>query len=236
MFALDQEGTADGGEGLTVSGQFGSITIGNPSSAIDAVDDKTEILEIMDPLSGNADSTVLWKLPTFAEGLSVYASYAPTDGDSRTALTGDEGGITAVDDNESDGDSALDEAGVSIAYQMGPVRFAYGQNDEAAEENTFAGLQYSANGVMVAYEQNEKDVTGTKTDYTSFAAMYTMGDLSLRGLTTTQKSGGTTAKDRTAYGLHYNLGGGATLVIEAGSEDKATSKGEFSAVGVMYSF
>ena len=237
VFNLDQEGTADGGEGVTVSSAaFGSVTIGNPSSAIDAVDDKTEILELMDPTSGNADSTVLWKLPTLVDGLSVNVSYAPTDGDN--SGSNETNSLLAIDGNESDGDTANDESGVSFAYQMGPVRLAYGQNDEATEENTFVGLQYKANGIMVAYETNENKVTSTSvtTDHTSVAAMYTMGDASFRYLATGSKVAGADTVDRSAYGIHYNLGGGATLVVETGSEDAASSLGEFTGVGIKYSF
>ena len=236
VFNLDQEGTADGGEGVTVSGTFGSVTIGNPSSAIDAVDDKTEILELTDPTSGNADSTVLWKFPTFVEGLTVNASYSATDGDNGGA--NETGSLLAIDGNESDGDTANDESGLSFAYQMGPVRVAYGQNDEADEENTFVGLQYSANGIMFAYETNENKVisTTTTTDHTSMAAMYTMGDASFRYLTTKSEADGVDTVDRTAYGVHYNLGGGATLVIETGSEDEAATLGEFTGVGIKYAF
>jgi len=166
-------------------------------------------------------------------------SYSPNDGGANVIGTAANGITTlAGDEVQGDNDQALDESGVSIAYQMGPVRLAYGQNDEAAEENTFAGLQYNANGIMVAYEQNETTASSTNvsTDNTAVAAKYTTGPISIGYLTTNRKSAGTTSIDRTAYGVHYDLGGGLKAVIEAGSEDKQTSKGEFTGFGLKYSF
>jgi len=236
---ITASGSNDGGEALTLShASFGSIAIGNPSGAVDAVDDKTEILELMDPTIGNADSTVLWTLPTLAEGLTVYASYSPTNGDAAAITkTSDVGGITTGADN-SWGDSANDDAGIALTYQMGPVRVAYGQNDEAAEDNTFMGVQYSANGLMAAYETNETKTTSTnaKVDQNAFAVSYTMGDVAIKALTTTKKNSTATTEDRTAYGIHYNLGGGASFIVETGSEEKLTSKGEFVGAGVVFKF
>ena len=236
---ITASGSNDGGEALTVShASFGSIAIGNPSGAVDAVDDKTEILELMDPLVGNADSTVLWTLPTLAEGLTIYASYSPTDGDAANITnTTTVGGITTGADN-SWGDSASDDAGIALTYQMGPVRVAYGQNDEAAEDNTFMGVQYAANGLMAAYETNETKTTSTnaKVDQNAFAVSYTMGDIAIKALTSTKKNSTATTQDRTAYGIHYNLGGGASFIVETGSEEKLTSKGEFVGAGVVFKF
>jgi len=236
---ITASGSNDGGEALTLShASFGSIAIGNPSGAVDAVDDKTEILELMDPLVGNADSTVLWTLPTLAEGLTVYASYSPTNGDAAAITnTTTVGGITTGADN-SWGDSASDDAGVALTYQMGPVRLAYGQNDEASEDNTFAGIQYSANGLMAAYETNETKTTstGAKVDQNAFAVSYTMGDIAVKALTSTKKASTGTTQDRTAYGIHYNLGGGTSIIVETGSEEKLTSKGEFVGAGLVFKF
>jgi hypothetical protein len=232
--------TTDGedyyGEGITIShASFGSITAGNPSGAVDSIDDRSEVLQMMDPTKGHSDSAVLWTLPTLAEGLSVRVSYSPTDG----AAAQPTGTIVNGTTNYSNNNTAIadDESGFAVTYDLGMVSVGYGQSDEASQEATYVGLTLNTNGLMVGIDSSEyKNNDGTKDDAVSIGATYTMGDVSLRGITSTFKDDGTKTKDRTAYGINYNLGGGATLIVESGSEDEETTKGEFTAVGVMYKF
>ena len=252
-FKLTQAGADYYGEGISLArSDFGKVSIGNPAGALDAVDDKAEVLELMDPLTGSTDAMVLWQLPTMVENLAIYASYSPKDGNADT-VTGSITGSTIDYPNDSTG-IADDESGLALQYTMGSVTFAYGQNDEASREATFAGVTYSANGLKVSYETLEQEYTaavtttasdraasatiaaGTEYESKVIGVQYDMGDVSLRALTTSRDTDGTQTHDRTAYGIHYNLGGGATFIAEAGSEDKASAQGEFTGVGIRYKF
>ena len=224
------------GEGITRShASFGSITAGNPSGAVDSIDDRSEVLVFMDPTAGHSDSAVLWTLPTIAEGLSVRVSYSPTDGAAAQPTDTIVNGTTNYTQNKTG--IADDESGFAFTYDLGMVSLGYGQSDEASKESTYVGLTLKMNGLMVGIDNSEyKNNDGTKDDAVSIGATYTMGDVSLRGITSTFKDAGDKTKDSTAYGINYNLGGGATLIVESGSEDEQAAKGEFTAVGVMYKF
>ena len=232
--------TTDGndyyGEGITLShASFGSITAGNPAGAVDSIDDRSEVLQHMDPTAGHGDSAVLWTLPTLAEGLTVRVSYSPTDGAAAQPTGTIVGSWTNYPNNKTG--ILDDESGFALAYDMGPVSLGYGQSDDATKESTYVGATLKMNGLMVGIDNSEyKNEDGTKDDAVSIGVTYAMGDVSLRGITSTFKDDGTKTKDRTAYGINYNLGGGATFIVESGSEDEETTKGEFTAFGVMYKF
>jgi len=253
-YSLNGTGGADGGENITIThAAFGKIAVGNVSSGIDAVDDKTEILESIDPLTGSADSSILWTLPTFVEGLAVNLSYAPKDGavaqpDPGFDATADEFKMSLGMEGDSTG-RADDESSVGVAYQAGPVRIAFGtgsqisqldarEDVDVAQDVTFFGAQYKANGIMVALENTkfEQTVGGTEDEARSIAASYEFGEASLRVLNTKFEADGVDLVDYTAYGVHYNLGGGLKAIVETGSDSQGSLEHEFTTVGLKYSF
>jgi hypothetical protein len=235
VFTLTQAGGDWYGEGITVTHpSLGSVTMGNPAGAIDAVDDKSEVLELMDPTAGHKDSAVLWKLPTFVEGLAVNVSYSPED-TYDDQITGSI--TTGASYNNGNTGVGEDESGFSVQYTAGAFQVAYGQSNYATNvDASYMGAKYSANGVMIAIDNSEYDNAGSMEDAVSIGASYTMGDLTVKGLTSTYKDDGTKTQDRTAYGVHYDLGGGLTVIVETGSEDTATTAGEFTGMGVRYKF
>ena len=242
-FTLTQDGNDYYGEGITVShASIGKIQIGNPAGAIDAVDDKAEVLELMDATSGHKDSTVLWTLPSFVEGLTLNLSYAPKDAQAEDLSTSIVNGFTNYDmQGTSAGDrtaGAQDESGFSAQYSLGGVQIAYGQSNYASDiDASYIGVKYSNSGLMVAIDNSEfKQQDGTNDDVVAIGATYTMGAISVRGITSTYKDNGTKTKDRTAYGVHYDLGGGATLILETGKEDVVSTKDQFTGVGIRYKF
>ena len=242
-------GKADGGDGIKIAHpSFGSLHIGNPSSAVDSVDDKTEVLELFDPLTGNNDTDIAYTLPTIIENLTLVLSYGAEEGDNPDAGTdfSNNGGVNA----ETDQESTRDESGAAFAYQAGPIRFAYGIQDEASEDNQFMGVQGKLAGFMVAYETNTCDATaadgciadssaGNEYESTSLALTYTMGDVEVAYLDTDRELTGTAGaiNDWSGFGITYDLGGGASVGIESGESDGSADGGaDYTALGVQYSF
>ena len=236
VFNLTQDGNDYYGEGITVShASFGSVMMGNPAGAIDSVDDKAEILELMDGTAGHKDSYVLWTLPTLVDGLSLKVSYSPEDVNDDRITNSQTNGTTNY--NVAGTDAGADESGFAAQYEMGAFQIAYGQSNYATNTDaSYIGLKYSANGLMVAIDNSEYDIAGSIEDAVTIGVSYTMGDLTVKGLTSTYKDDGTEEQDQTAYGVHYDLGGGLTAILETGKDKVATGEGDFTGMGLRYKF
>ena len=207
----------DGSSSLTISGQFGTIDMGDTSSALDAVDDVTDWGYELTTGTGNEDASVLWTLPSMVEGLTVNLS---TSADSTSA----DSAITAGN-------------GYSVKYTVGDGSIRYGINDNEDEtEQTYVALTYSMAGVGFAIEEfTTTTAAGVDTDNDAMALTYSTGDLTLAVETLETSSAGTTSADITTLGVHYSMGGGLTAFVEQKDDDKDVSA-ETTAIGLAFSF
>jgi hypothetical protein len=211
----DNTVAGNGGDTLVLAGPFGTLELGDTSSAADKFDDRGEFGAF---LNGNAttagDAAVGWTLPTLVEGATVYVSY-----------TGD---------SSSEGDA---HSGVGVQYTSGPVTVAYAKNTEEANQSdlTYVGATLSMSGITVTVDSMEDEGGGTKIDEKLVGVKYSMGDATVYANNLDYKSGGTKTKDITAYGLHYNLGGGVTAFVEASSDDKNAAT-DSTGVGLSMAF
>jgi len=207
---------SDGGENITVSGTFGSISIGDVSSALDNVGDYTDIAPHDGTFAADGDDgSVLYVLPTLVEGLKLSVSHTPEDTDNNF------GGNTA-------GDS------FSAAYNFGAGEVYYGSQSRAGETDMTAyGVKYSFGPLTVAYESGDSD---TDEEHTGIAATYTMGDTSILFESQESDDGGTIDVDDTIIAVKHNLGGGLTIYAQSTQEDQASSPVDKTYVGVNYVF
>lgn len=208
---------SDGGTSLTISGPFGKIDAGDASSALDAVDDVTDWGYELTTGTGNEDASLLWTLPSMAEGLTVNVSMSA---DSTSA----DAGITAG-------------SGYSAKYSVGDGDIRFGINDnEDDTEQKYVAATYSMAGIGLAIEQyTTTDTAGVDTDNDAMAITYSTGDLTLAVETIETSSAGTTSADVTTLGVHYAMGGGLTAFFEQKDDSKDTTA-ETTAVGLAFKF
>jgi hypothetical protein len=205
----------DGGASLTLGGTFGTIDIGDTSSATDAIDDITDVMYAASSGTGADDAAVLWTLPTIAEGATVYLSHSP-------------------DTVPVSGSAA--HSGISVKYAMGPVTVGAGQlSYDNSDEEQLANVKLSVQGVGIGYERRTVTVAaGTETEYTALGAQYSMGDITL-AYESYKKVSTATDNDITAFAVHYNLGGGLTVYAEA-KDDSITANSDITYFGATYAF
>ena len=214
-FNFNQDGEDDGDNSLTVSGAFGSLDVGDTSSAVDAIDDVTDWGYFRTAGSDSVNHSASYTLPTLVEGLTVQASTAPE-----------------TNDNSNPAGDAY-----SISYDAGFVTVGYGvlDNDDDTEA-TLYNASATVAGISVGYEVfTETDASDVDTDDNAMSLTYTIGDVTLAYENTTVESAGVTSADVNAFGAHYAVGGGLVAFAETSKDDK-TANSTATTVGLAYGF
>jgi len=216
--ALDDAGAADGGTNLTFGGDFGSVALGDVSSAIDSIDDVTDpSLEAGHGTDGT-DANVLWSLPSMVPGLSVYVS------------------ASAQSQEGAGQDAEAEASGVAIKYAAGAFSVGYGtqDNDDGTSHSVVNGT-FSTNGITVAVESfTDTSATSVDTDTDAVGVQYAMGDVTLFVENVEVSSAGSTSEDLTAMGVHYSMGD-VTFFAETKDDAKSDSV-ETTYFGASYKF
>jgi len=208
---------SDGGNNVAISGDFGSIQIGDVSGALDATGDWTDVAAYYGGFDADGDDAAFAFTPSLGiDGLKAVISATP-EGDA----------------NNPEGTS------YSVTYSTGAFSVYYGKDETAAaaSQMSSAGLKYSADGIMIAYETGESpnDSSG-KIEFKGVAATYTMGDLKFALEMQEQTDDGTVDSDETTMSASYDLGGGATVYIVNTGDDKTSTKLDKTAIGINYAF
>lgn len=216
--SLDNQGTS-----LTLSGDFGSLAIGDVGGASDATGDWTDVGPTGGGFGADGDDhAIALTLPAMS-GFTVRASFAPD-------------GANTI--GEGDGDvSPEGGSAVSITY-AGPVDLYYAQQEDAATnlKDSAYGIRGTFAGVSLAYESaSEQAASGNDNDVTGFSATYTMGDIVIGGEKQEEKIEGADATvDLTLLFVEYNLGPvdiyAATLGTDVSGDNDETR------FGVEYNF
>jgi len=209
---------SDGGNNVAISGDFGSIQIGDVSGALDATGDWTDVAAYYGGFDADGDDAAFAFTPSLGiDGLKAVISATP-EGDA----------------NNPEGTS------YSVTYSTGAFSVYYGKDETAAaaSQMSAAGLKYSADGIMLAYETGESpaDSDSGKIEFKGVAATYTMGDLTFGIEMQEQTDDGTVDSDETTMSATYNLGGGATVYIVNTGDDKTSTKVDKTAIGINYAF
>jgi outer membrane protein OmpU len=218
VIALDDAGAADGGGSLSISGDFGKITLGDTSGAIDAVDDINDWGYEATTGVGGDDAAMLWALPSIAPNLSIYFS-------------------AGTDSTEGAGQDSTNHTGVSFRYAAGPATVSFGtQETDGGAEERVASIKVSMQGLTAGYElHTATTAANVDTDTTSVGATYSMGDVTFAIENNTTESAGSTSADLTAVGVHYSLGGGVTLFAEQ-KDDSKDATAETTYLGASFNF
>jgi len=241
---LDNQGT-----NLTLSGEFGTIALGDVSGALDATGDYTDVSPVFGGYRMDGDDMAIsYTLPAVIPNVKIVASTSP-DGAN---FAGDDPFTT-----EGEGGNA-----VSVTYSAGAVSVYYGEEtyDEAMAQEASTksfGIKYSAGPIMVAVESGSASdidqaagtfpahataLTSQDIDVMGVAGTYTMGQTTLGFETQQMEEKGATVTtkrldERTLF-VKQDLGDGvsvyaATSTDEGGPADTAVTR---SAVGVSFSF
>jgi len=201
--------STDGGESISVSGPFGSVSVGDVSSGLDNVGDYTD----MAPRDGGFgadgdDHNILYVLPTLAEGVQISASFSPEGANF--------GG-------NSEGDS------YSVAYNFGNGEvYAGALNPQGTENMTAYGVRVGMSGATVAFERGSQG----DDDFTGMAASYAIGDTTLL-VETQERTGGTTV-DQNIVALTHNMGGGLSVYLQQTQDDDSDTDTAYA--GMIYAF
>ena len=127
--------TPDGGNNVTIGGDFGTLAIGDVSGGMDAVGDYTDVAAYFGGFDADGDDAAFALTPNLGiAGLKAVISATP------------EGAV-----GNAEGTS------YGIEYKVGSFAAYYGKDETAAaaSQQSSAGVKYSADGIMVAYETGE---------------------------------------------------------------------------------
>jgi hypothetical protein len=221
---LSDEGGADGGANLTLSGEFGSIALGDVSGGADSVDDVADwgFAATSGTTDGSGtgaqDANVNWSLPTFVDGLSVNLT------------------TSAQTQNGASSGGEAEASGYAVKYTTGMITVGYGADDnDDGTTHTDVSLSVTMNGLTVAAEQfTDTSATSVDTDYNNIGAKYAMGDTSVFVVSEKASSEGTTNADRTVVGVHHKIGD-VTFFAEQKDDSKDASD-EATYFGATFAF
>jgi len=227
---MDADGTHDGGNSLTLAGPFGKITLGDDSGAMDSIDGATDPYKVVDhdattnSVQNFSDADVTWTLPALAEGLTVKLAYSPKDTESGAHAT-NEGTVS-------------DQFGIMAGFSVAGLGVKVASQEVGTDKDQGVTLTYGIEGLGLAYESHQNETSaGVKVNYRAYGATYSMGDITFAYSNSTEKtSGGADIADTTAFGIHYDLGGGVLAFAESASEDIISTKPDTTAVGIAVTF
>jgi hypothetical protein len=221
---LSDEGGADNGANLTLSGEFGSIALGDVSGGADSVDDVADwgfaaTSGTTDGTgTGAQDANVNWSLPAMVEGLSVNLT------------------ASAQTQNGASSGGEAEATGYAVKYTNGMFTVGYGADDnDDGTTHTDVSLSVTMNGLTVAAEQfTDTSATSVDTDYSNLGAKYVMGDTSVFVVSEKAESSGTVNADRSVIGVHHVIGD-VTFFAEQ-TDDSKDATAETTYFGASYKF
>jgi len=210
---IDNEGNEDGGTSLTIAGPFGSVDLGDTSSAADSVDDRTDYDKVLGLGTTAGDAGIGWTLPSMVPGLKVYVSHG------------------ADTDEETDSEA---HTGVALSYATGPVSVGWAENNnDDGTKITYVGGTATFGGVALSIERMDDDATDT--EQAAMGVKYGMGDITVYAANMETQIANTVDADETAVGVQYSLGGGVTAFLENRTDSKDATA-DSTAAGVEFKF
>jgi len=218
-------------EGDDASGAMGAVDDVMPTAdgnetwdVLGASDASGATAELSALGSANSNNMIKYNSGSMIDGLSISASYTPSDGttevesstDFAVAYTGYEGltvGFAVGEDNAIAGTGSFDLSTMYVKYAYGPVTVGYqesekeGNNATNTDEFEAFGITYAVTeDISVGFAESTVDLGSSTTDQVTqnVSFSYTMGGMSVTGSFIDQEnSGGSTAAadDRKGYEL-----------------------------------
>jgi len=205
---------------MSLSGEFGNLTIGDTSGPTDRIDAIADASKTLGTDTGSeADANIVYTLPELAPGLTVVVSQS-----------GDSGSGGAESNKEG--------TGYGFDYAVGPVSVHYATVDnEDNTSETAAGLKGSMQGISFAYLVGEQeDTVGSVTEDKAFMVSYSMGDVKVFAQNAEfTDANNAVSSDQSVYGIQYSLGGGVMLFAET-ADDAEDDTADATSLGVYMKF
>jgi len=208
----------DGGHNITISGDFGSVAIGDVTGAMDTWE-YTDVAPYFGGFGADGDdNSVVVKPATGIDGLTVVV------------------GMTF----EGDANSNPEGNSYGIGYSVSGVNVYYGKDDTktATSAQNAWGVNTTVSGVYVGYETAEQKSGSTSgnLEWTGLAAKYTMGDITFAYENQVKNDDGTDESDLTVLSASMDLGGGVNVYISKADDDTASTVVDKTALGINYAF
>ena len=254
----------DGGEGaITVAGAFGSVSVGDVAGPLDARDGQAAAAAENDLSAAfGGDMSLVYTLPSLAEGLNISVGMSAEDGGD-TGVGSDAQGIGfdysiagfkvygGMEESVTNVAAVAAVSGIYVSTDgvtlqtaetddvlRAPVTAVAARQDD--NEVMGYGVSYTINGLTVATNYAEKEVTNGTTSVTTehekvaMGVKYVTGALSLAYNTLEDETDGTKTEESNTVSLGYNLGGGAS--VYAASTTKDESEADETTVGIKFAF
>jgi outer membrane protein OmpU len=194
---------------LDISGEFGSIRMGNTDDALDLNDG---VVPSNWDENGNGGFAIGGKQGAGNETISFTAPSIS--------------GIKVYGFTSSEGS----ESGMGVNYSNGPITVMYQSGEDGTNSETLIAANISMAGATVGFSSGDRDAAGTKTEHTSMGVKYTMGDLDV--YYTSQKDGAGT-KTKTALGGYYTIAPGLSGALET-ADDGANNTTTYAHLQVSF--
>ena len=215
--ALDDQGSS-----ITLSGDFGSLSVGDVSGASDATGDWTDIGPTGGGFGADGDDHVIAIALPAMNGFTLRASYAP---DGSNDVNSEDNDTTIIGGNS-----------VSLTYS-GAADFYIATQEDATTNyvDTAYGIRATVGGVYMAYERATEEGSGNDNEVSGVAVSYKMGDLEFGAEKQEEKiSGAAATTDLTMLYAQYHLGPVDIYVSSLGTD--VTSDNDETRVGIEYNF
>jgi hypothetical protein len=178
---------------LDISGDFGSIRLGDTDDALDRMDGS---------MPSNWDEA----------GNGGFA--IGNDGERASIMLPTVSGATAYASSSAEGTYT----GMGINYTNGPVTAMYQSGTEGTTDKTLIAVNFTMAGLTVGFGSGDQDAivaaVRTKTEYSAMGAKYTVND-ALKVYYTSQKTKGLSTAN--AIGGYYQVAPGLQLAAETAS-------------------
>jgi hypothetical protein len=207
----------DGGHNITISGDFGSLAIGDVTGAMDTWE-YTDVAPYFGGFGADGDDNSVVVTPaTGVEGLTVVV------------------GMTF----EGDANGNPEGNSYGIGYSISGVNLYYGKDNtkDADAQQTAYGFNTTIAGVYLGWETaDESDSTSGNLEWTGVAAKYTMDNITLAYENQQNSDDGVNDTDLTVLSASMDLGGGVNVYIAKADDTTASTIVDKTAVGINYAF
>jgi hypothetical protein len=173
---------------LDISGDFGSIRLGDTDEALDRMDGAYPANW---DEAGNTDGA-------FAIGGDKVAA---------SIMLPSVSGATVYASSTAEGDYT----GMGINYSNGPVTAIYQTGTNGTTDQSLIAINFAMAGLTVGFGSGDNDAAGTKTEFSAMGAKYTVNDQLKLYYTSQKQKGNSTAS---AIGGYYQVAPGLQLAAE----------------------
>jgi hypothetical protein len=213
---INQDGSSDGDNSVTISKDAWAIDLGDTNSALDAIDDVTNWGYVLTNGSPSVNHAGILTLKP-VDGLEIHGSFA-TDSDYASST----------------------KKGYALGgrYNLGPVTVGAAQmwNDDDSKARLL-NAKGKIGPIGAGYElHTDTTAAGVDTDTTTISGTFDIAKATMVGVELMKaESAGVTSSDEMTFGIHHTIADGVVAFAEYTNDDKTASE-ETTAIGVTVKF